>query len=206
MMRKLVAKAAYAGHSCANATASGSCTRCAAARAGSARAGHGDGEDAVAERLRAACLAHGRRVIWIVHVELYTGLGSATPTAANARCQLIWALQRGEVAQACDVLQSDIGSVKGGTSADSGWGLLPWPVKPTTSALQFNSAASCSDDQARPFRVDSDPRSTPRPAPFGCIIIEDPTLKPAVKLDPQHRPWRTSSSQRGSTWPARSPS
>jgi hypothetical protein len=120
MMRKLVTKAAYAGHSCANATASGSCARCAAARAGSARAGHGDGEDAVAERLRAACLAHGRRVIWIVHVELYTGLGSATPTAANARCQLIWALQRGEVAQACDVLQSDIGSVKGGTSADSG--------------------------------------------------------------------------------------
>jgi hypothetical protein len=44
--------------------------------------GHGDGEDAVAERLRAACLAHRHRVILIVHVELYTGLGSATPTAA----------------------------------------------------------------------------------------------------------------------------
>src|SRR4029453_17827055 len=40
--------------------------------------GHGDGEDAVAERLRAACLAHRHRVILVAHVELYTG--SATPT------------------------------------------------------------------------------------------------------------------------------
>src|SRR4029453_18109836 len=44
--------------------------------------GHGDGEDAVAEGLRTACLAHGHRLILIVHVELYTGLARATPTAA----------------------------------------------------------------------------------------------------------------------------
>ena len=43
-------------------------------------------------------------------------------------------------------------------------------------------------------------------APFGCIIIENRTLKPAVKPIAQRRPWRTSSSQRGSIWPARSPS
>ena len=45
------------------------------------------GQDAVAERLHAACLAHGHRVKLIIHVELYTGLASVTqPPGAEGRC------------------------------------------------------------------------------------------------------------------------
>ncbi len=66
---------------------------------------HGDGEDAVAERLRAPCLAHGHRVILIVHVEVYTAW--VAPPQPRRRVPI-------EVAQASDVVQSDIDSVKCG--------------------------------------------------------------------------------------------
>src|SRR6188472_4197230 len=69
--------------------------------------GHGDGEDAVAERLHPACLAHGHRVILIVHVELYTGPGwvSATPPRRRVTCGACYVAQR--AARCCQSDRND---------------------------------------------------------------------------------------------------
>jgi hypothetical protein len=71
---------------------------------------HCNGEDAVAERLHAACLGHGHRLILIVHVKLYTGLGSATQLYRRVPMQLPRHSSGVLVAQVGEVMQSRVDS------------------------------------------------------------------------------------------------